>query len=86
MSKRIEANEPIEPATEPKPATEAKPAAAQRQSSAPICPIHKVRCKAGHSTSHFTRYYCPEKDCDFSVKQQRPTAVIPREEEDFSAR
>jgi hypothetical protein len=66
---------------------EASPAKAGRQSAAPLCPIHNVRCTAGSSTAVFTRYYCPEKDCDFSVKQQRPRASMkPEPTEDFSAR
>jgi hypothetical protein len=60
---------------------------AGRQSAAPFCPIHNARCKAGSSTAVFTRYYCPEADCAFSVKQQRPkTSQRMEPEEEFSAR
>jgi len=63
-----------------------------RQSVAPFCPYHKgVRTKSNNSTGLFTRYYCPEEGCQFSVKIARPNieAAVKRireEEEDFSAR
>jgi hypothetical protein len=45
-----------------------------RQGRAPFCPDHPGnRCRAGHSTPSFTRYYCRVPGCRFSMKLARPT-------------
>ncbi len=60
-----------------------------RQSAAPFCPYHKkTRCKANRSDVFFTRYYCPEEGCTFSVKQPRPEmpSRLHAQQDDHSAR
>ena len=62
-----------------------------RQSAAPFCPYHpKERCVSRNSNAFFTRYYCPRDDCEFSIKQPRPSlrSRLRREEEQegFGAR
>jgi len=88
-----EAAESTETAEAPAPREKAAPPKKDpgrgRQSAAPMCPYHpKRRCKAKGSTPFFTRYYCPEPGCTFSVKQPRPEmrTRLHEDEEDFSAR
>lgn len=58
-----------------------------RQSSAPFCPYHKkTRCVSRRSDQFFTRYYCPEEGCSFSIKIPRPRIRPAEEEQDFAAR
>ena len=65
-----------------------------RQSAAPCCPYcstadKKVRCVSKRSDSYFTRYYCPNEHCPFSIKIPRPSlrrrAQRP-DQDDFAAR
>lgn len=60
----------------PLPTEATAPAQRARQSAAPFCAIHKkTRCESKGSTPFFTRYYCPEPGCRFSIKMARPTIV-----------
>jgi hypothetical protein len=43
-----------------------------RQSAAPLCPYHGVRCESKRSEPYFTRYYCPEDGCSYSQKLPKP--------------
>ncbi len=42
------------------------------QSDKPVCPYCKVSCRSNRSEPYFTRYYCPERGCTYSVKVPRP--------------
>jgi len=87
------AKKPIDvPKNPPEEAAEQPPEAPRaRQTNQPTCPYHpNTQCKSRHSDAFFTRYYCPEPGCTFSVKVARPDIQkrVQQSEEDegFSAR
>jgi hypothetical protein len=83
-----------EPAVNPPAPKEARPKRQQAaaRSDKPECPYCKCACESNRSEPYFTRYYCPNKGCNYSVKvprpnmQQRLAADRAAEQGGFSAR
>ena len=70
-----------------KQADEPEPEPRDRQTSRPICPIHKRPMTAEKTEQFFTRYRCTVDGCTERRKQPRPMQRHHREPEvDFSAR
>ncbi len=64
-----------------------------RQCNQVICPYCKVKCKSRRSEPFYTRYYCTDEGCSYSVKIPRPILVesakrrrVPQDEDDYGAR